>query len=139
VSKDEHGPLISEAFIYVHVWLASPERVNMADRGNQAASGLAPGLPVIVYLHSPREKLWGVLNELSVAGVFMRGMDLNTFDDWTQMIVRGERNIGLTHVFLPMWRVERVALDEAVDDIPSLADTFYSRVGITVAEYLGTP
>lgn len=98
---------------------------------------ITPGSPVIINLHSPREKLWGLLNELNAAGVFLRGIDLNTFDDWTQMIVRGERNIGLNHVFLPMWRVERVSLDETLDDIPSMADRFQSRVGITVNEYLG--
>lgn len=98
--------------------------------------GIEPGAPVIVYLHSPREKTWGVLRELSAAGVFVRGIDLNTFEDWVQMIVRGERNMGLTHVFLPMWRVERVVLDESVDDISSLADQFYTRVGLTVSEYL---
>jgi hypothetical protein len=98
--------------------------------------GMAPGSTVVVYLHSPREKIWGVLRELNSAGVFVRGIDLNTFDDWVQMIVRGERNMGLTHVFVPMWRVERVSLDESVDDIPSLADQFYSRVGLTVGEYL---
>jgi len=98
---------------------------------------ITPGSPVIVNLHSPREKLWGLLIELNAAGVFLRGIDLNTFDDWTQMIVRGERNIGLNHVFLPMWRVERLSLDETLDDIPSLADRFQSRVGITVNEYLG--
>ena len=99
-------------------------------------SGMVSGAPVVVYLHSPREKLWGVLKDLSVAGVYLRGIDLNTFDDWTQMIVRGERNIGLTHLFLPMWRVERITLDESVDDIPSLAETFFARVGLTVDEYL---
>src|SRR5262249_45815629 len=99
-------------------------------------TGIQPGVPVVVNLHSPREKVWGVLRELNVAGVFVRGIDLNTFDDWVQMIVRGERNMGLTHVFLPMWRVERVALDETVDEIPSLAAQFYSRVGPTVNEYL---
>ncbi len=99
-------------------------------------TGIKPGEPVVVNLHSPREKVWGVLRELTVAGVFVRGIDLNTFDDWVQMIVRGERNMGLTHVFLPMWRVERVALDETVDEIPSLAAQFYSRVGLTVNEYL---
>lgn len=109
----------------------------MADMDQRSSSGIAAGTPVVIYLHSPREKLWGILKELNASGVFVRGMDLNTFDDWTQMIVRGERNIGLTHVFVPMWRVERIALDESVDDIPSLADTFYSRVGITVEEYLG--
>lgn len=95
------------------------------------------GLPVVVYLHSPREKMWGVLLDLNPSGAFVRGIDLNTFDDWTRMIVRGERNIGLTHVFLPMWRIERLVLDEAVDEIPSLADRFYSRVGLTIDEYLG--
>ena len=75
---------------------------------------------------------------MNQSGVFVRGIDLNTFDDWIQMIVRGERNIGLSHVFYPMWRVERIALDETVDDIPSMADRFYSRVGLTVEEYLGT-
>jgi hypothetical protein len=104
---------------------------------NHAHTGITPGSPVVVNLHSPREKLWGLLNELNAAGVFLRGIDLNTFDDWTRMIVRGERNIGLNHVFLPMWRVERVSLDETLDDIPSLADRFQSRVGISVNEYLG--
>ena len=101
-----------------------------------SSSGIQPGSPVLVTLHTPREKIWGVLRELNGAGVFVRGIDLNTFEDWVQMIVRGERNMGLTHVFLPMWRVERVALDESVDDIPSLAAQFYSRVGLTVDEYL---
>ena len=108
----------------------------MVDRVFTHGSGIVPGAPVVVYLHSPREKLWGVLSELNVSGVYARGIDLNTFDDWTQMIVRGERNIGLSHVFLPMWRIERVTLDEAVDDIPSLADKFHSRVGLTIDEYL---
>jgi hypothetical protein len=98
--------------------------------------GIVAGSPVIASLHSPREKIWGVLRELNAAGIFVRGIDLNTFDDWLRMVVRGERNLSLTHVFLPMWRVERVALDESVDDIPSLAAQFYARVGLTLNEYL---
>jgi hypothetical protein len=35
-----------------------------------------------------------------------------------------------------MWRVERLVLDEPVDDIPSMSDRFCSRVGVTVHEYL---
>lgn len=97
---------------------------------------ITPGSPVVAYLHSPREKIWGILRELNVAGAFVRGIDLNTFDDWTQTIVRGERNIGLTHVFFPMWRVERISLDETIDDIPSMADQFLARVGLSIDEYL---
>jgi hypothetical protein len=96
-----------------------------------------PGSPVLLSLHSPKEKLWGLLQEISGAGIFMVGIDINTFDDWIRMIVRGERNIGLSTVFFPMWRVERVSLDQSVDDIPSMADTFYDRVGMTIEEYLG--
>jgi len=103
----------------------------------ESLHGLVSGSPVVVYLHSPREKMWGILSDLNASGVFVRGIDLNTFDDWVQMIVRGERNMGLTHIFLPMWRVERVALDETLDEIPSMADMFYQRVGLTIREYLG--
>ena len=98
---------------------------------------IARGSPVVAYLHSPREKMWGLLLDLNASGAFVRGIDLNTFDDWIMMIVRGERNIGLSHVFLPMWRIERIALDESIDDIPSLSDRFHSRVGLTVQEYFG--
>ncbi|HWO02101.1 MAG TPA: hypothetical protein VNS63_22840 [Blastocatellia bacterium] len=101
-----------------------------------SSSGVPPGSPVVVYLHSPREKIWGILRELSISGAFVRGIDLNTFYDWTQSIVRGERNIGLTNVFLPMWRIERISLDETVDDIPSMADQFLARVGLSIDEYL---
>jgi hypothetical protein len=104
---------------------------------HSTSTGIKSGTPIVVNLHSPREKLWGVMNDLNPAGVFLRGIDLNTFDDWTQMIVRGERNIGLTHIFLPMWRVERITLDETIDEIPSMADRFYTRVGISINEYLG--
>jgi hypothetical protein len=94
------------------------------------------GSPIVVYLHSPREKLWGLMLDLSQAGVFLHGIDINTFDDWLQMIVRGERNIGLSHLFIPMWRVERITLDETLDDLASLADRFHDRVGLSIHDYL---
>ena len=110
----------------------------MGNNQKTASTGVVAGSPVVVYLHSPREKMWGVLRELNTAGVFIQGIDLNTFDDWVQMVIRGERNIGLTQTFLPMWRVERVSLDESIDDIPSLAAQFFTRVGISLNDYLGS-
>lgn len=109
----------------------------MADYRQFSGGGIPAGSPVVVYLHSPKERLWGILNDLSSAGAYLRGIDLNTFDDWTQMVARGERNIGLSRMFLPMWRVERITMDETIDDIPSMADKFYARVGLTIEEYLG--
>jgi hypothetical protein len=103
---------------------------------NPLDTQITPGSPVVAYLHSPREKLWGVLGGVDLAGVYLRAIDLNTFDDWIRAIARGERNIALTRMFLPMWRLERLILDESVDDIPSMADRFLSRVGMTVEQYL---
>lgn len=95
------------------------------------------GMTVIISLHSPREKIWGVLADLSPAGIQIRGIDLNTFDDWVRMVAHNERNIGLTYVFFPMWRVERISLDETVGDIRSLEEIFQTRVGMRLCEYLG--
>ena len=34
-----------------------------------------PGTPVLVYLHTPREKVFGVLLSLQPAGIALRGID----------------------------------------------------------------
>ncbi|MEW6129705.1 MAG: hypothetical protein AB1757_21885 [Acidobacteriota bacterium] len=107
----------------------------MSEESETAKVGIGQNAPVIIYLHSPREKLWGLVQEINQAGVYMRGIDLNTFDDWTRMLARGERNIGLTQLFFPMWRVERITLDERVDDIPSLAERFQENVGLSIEDY----
>lgn len=95
------------------------------------------GMCVVVNLHTPREKIWGMLADISTAGLQVRGIDLNTFDDWVRGILRNERNIGLTYIFLPMWRIERMVLDETVGEILSLAEVFRMRVGLSLEEYLG--
>ena len=53
------------------------------------------GDPVVLVLHTPREKCWGVLDEINPAGVFLRGLDLNAFDDWVSAIAHKEPFIGL--------------------------------------------
>ena len=92
---------------------------------------------VVVNLHSPKEKIWGELLELNSAGVTIRGIDLNSFDDFVRQALdpEGER-MGLPTLFFPMTRVERVALDESRGSIPSLAELFEHRVGRTLADYL---
>src|SRR2546423_3882967 len=84
---------------------------------------IGPGSPVIVYLHSPREKLWGLLYELNAAGGFLRGIDLNAVDDWMQMIVRGERNIGFCPIFLSVGRGGRACLGGNILRPPSNGKT----------------
>ena len=92
---------------------------------------------VIVSLHTPREKVWGELVALNPSGVTVRGIDLNSFDDFVRQVLHpeGER-VGLPTAFFPMMRIERVALDEPRGSVPSLADTFEHKVGRSLLEYL---
>ena len=98
--------------------------------------GIERGAAVIIVLHSPREKCWGVLDRISAAGVFLRGLDLNAFDDWLRAVAHDEPFIGPTDLFFPLWRVERVALDEAAGGVSSLAEQFEQRTGRKLQEYL---
>lgn len=102
------------------------------------AFALGPGTPVVVYLHSPKEKVWGMLVSTHGAGIVVRGLDLAVFDDWMRQEARGdEALIGLTTLFYPMHRVERMEQDETVGPLVSYADRFAQQVGKTVTELLG--
>lgn len=92
---------------------------------------------VVLSLHSPKERLWGELLELTTAGVTIRGIDLNSFDDFVHQILdpEGDR-IGLPTLFFPMARVERIALDESRGAVPSVAETFEHKVGRSLLDYL---
>lgn len=98
---------------------------------------MEPHSIVVVSLHTPKEKLWGELLDMSVAGVTLRGIDLSAFDDFVSQVLHpeGER-MGLPTLFFPMLRIERIALDEARGSIPSLAETFEKKVGRSLVDYL---
>jgi hypothetical protein len=89
-------------------------------------------------LHTPREKCWGVLDDLNQAGVFLRGLDLNAFDDWVSALVHNEPFIGFGDLFFPMWRVERISKDESAAGVPSLCEQVEKRTGLTIQELLRT-
>ena len=93
---------------------------------------------VIVSLTAPKEKIWGQLITLNPAGVTIRGIDLFSYDDCLrQLIDHEEATVGLATVYYPMHRIERIAQDEASGSIPSLADRFRAKIGLTIQEYLG--
>ena len=92
------------------------------------------GEVVTVTLHSPREKLLGVLDEVNMAGVSLRGIDLQYFDDWSRSIAAGESHLDMQDYFFPMWRVERIVRDDRDGDIPSMAEQFESRTGLRLDE-----
>ena len=95
---------------------------------------------VIVSLHSPREKIWGRLLSLDAAGVTVQGIDLNGFDDWMRQVLEAEPALlPLSTIFYPMHRVERIAQDEPSGELPSVAQRFLQRVGVTLLDYLALP
>ena len=92
---------------------------------------------VVLTLHSPKEKIWGELVALTSAGITVRGIELDSFDEVLRQIAAGEAGVGvLSTVFYPIHRVERMAMDETVGEIPSLAERFERKVGLTVGEFL---
>ncbi|MGA2300657.1 MAG: hypothetical protein ABSG77_08180 [Candidatus Acidiferrum sp.] len=92
---------------------------------------------VIISLHSPKEKIWGILMEINPSGVTIRGIDLNSFDHFVSQInqLDAER-VGLPTVFFPMTRIERISLDEPSGLIPSMAEIFERKIGRTLTDYL---
>ena len=94
------------------------------------------GTPVLIVLHSPREKCWGLLDEITPAGVFLRGLDLKAFDDWVRSIVHHEPFIGFGSLFFPMWRVERVSRDEQEGEVPSLYQQAEQRTGLSIEQLM---
>jgi hypothetical protein len=98
---------------------------------------MEPHSIVVVSLHTPKEKVWGEMLDMSVSGITVRGIDLTSFDDFVAQVLHpdGDR-MGLPTLFFPMLRVERIALDEARGSIPSLAEMFERKTGRTLADYL---
>jgi len=98
---------------------------------------MKPNSIVIVSLHSPKEKIWGILLDINVSGITVRGIDLNSFDHFVSEINQLEaERIGLPTVFFPMTRVERISLDEPSGSIPSMAEIFERKIGRTLLDYL---
>jgi len=100
--------------------------------------GFEPSSLVIVNLVTPKEKFFGALKALSPAGVTIRAINLESFDDWVRQIARDdEPNLDLITMFVPLFRVERIFLDEPSGDIKSYSERFEDIVGSGVREYLG--
>ena len=94
------------------------------------------GACVIVSLCDPREKFWGLLDEINAAGISLRGIDLNSFDELLRMLAKGETGIYPATAFFPLRRIERILLDESSGYLPSLRSQFEERTGKTLPAWL---
>lgn len=94
--------------------------------------GPSAGSPkwVVLYLHSPREKHWGRLLQMDAAGLWLRGIELASFDAWARQVASSEQgHLGPSTFFVPHLRVEKVVLDERVGPVPSMWERFESMAG----------
>ncbi|MDT4967089.1 MAG: hypothetical protein QOJ64_1826 [Acidobacteriota bacterium] len=110
--------------------------MNESEKSLPTEQGIAAGAAVIVVLHSPKEKCWGVLDRIDAAGIYLRGLDLNAFDEWLRAMAHEEPSVGLSDLFFPMWRVERISRDENASGIPSLAERVEQRTGRPIEEMI---
>lgn len=92
------------------------------------------GESVILVLHTPREKLLGILDEVNAAGVSVRAIDLGYFDDWCNSIASNEPYLPMSDYFLPMWRLERMMRDEGANEGASMTQQFEQRTGRKLGE-----
>jgi hypothetical protein len=95
------------------------------------------GSIVIVNLESPKQRFLGRLVNTTPAGITVRGIDLDAYEDWINHIAAEEESgVQATTIFFPLHRVEKMILDENLGAIPSLSEAFLTRVGRSIEEYL---
>jgi len=98
---------------------------------------LEAGTLVLVHLHSPKEKYWGVLRQLTPAGVTLRGVDIAVFDEWArQFTTGGEPELGAATLFFPLHRVEKMFEDARVGTVSAYHERFFEMVGRDVRDVL---
>lgn len=99
---------------------------------------LAEGSIVVAHLVNPTEKAWGVLEKLDAAGIILRGINLSSFDDWLGELGKDEEpTLGLATTFAPLFRVERIFLDEQVGQVESYRQRLERTVGMSLESVLG--
>ncbi len=99
---------------------------------------MEPGEIVLVTLQNPREKFWGALLSLTPAGVSVRGVDLQSLDDFMQM-VKSREPATASVIFFPMHRVQRIEIDSRNGELPSLAEQFRSKTGANADQFFREP
>ena len=101
------------------------------------AVGISEESLVIVHCGNPREKMWGVVVRLDAVGLVLRGLDLESVEDWIRQERAGsEKHIGPTTFFVPMRRVVRIDLDDDAPVVESYQNRFATACGRDALEAL---
>ncbi len=100
-------------------------------------TGIEAGSLVILHCQNPKEKLWGALVRLDTVGTVIRGLDLNSVEDWMRQERDGsDRLIMPTTQFYPMHRIERMYLDESSAAFEGFGDRFRATCGHDASDAL---
>jgi len=96
------------------------------------------GSIVIVNLQNPKEKVFGKLAGISSSGITVRGMDVNSFNDWMNQFTQNDPVVVITPttIFFPMHRVISCYLDEDMGEVPSLSSQFVERTNRRMGDLL---
>jgi hypothetical protein len=92
--------------------------------------GIDSGSLVIVHCANPKEKVWGVLMRLDTVGAVIRGLDINSVEDWIRQERAGrDPGIGPSTFFLPTHRILRIDLEESHGAVEGYGDRFVALCG----------
>ena len=91
------------------------------------------GALVLATFHSPKEKFIGAVLSLTAEGISLCGLELGSLTDFTSRTRSGEA-AQPAFLFFPMHRLERLELDAADGDIPSVQQQFEERTGKKLSE-----
>ncbi len=89
-----------------------------------------------VSLIEPTERLWGRLIKISEAGVVFRGIDVRQLELFKYQFKHKERTIFPQTLFLPMRRVQKIDLDEAMHTLPSVIQSIRTITGLDEDEIM---
>jgi len=93
--------------------------------GDLDIPGIEVGALVVVHCTNPREKHWGLLIRIDELGVVLRGLDLESVEDWlAQERGGGDPLITPSTFLLPTHRVIRLDLDETGPVVVGYGDRF---------------
>ncbi len=95
------------------------------------------GVFIVAHFIGPKEKYWGRLISLGPAGITLRGIDVDLFDDWArQMRNPQDAELGLATLFVPIHRVEKIFEDSRIGTVASYQERFFQIAGQKVLEFL---
>ena len=98
--------------------------------GDFVIKSIEDGSLVVVHCANPREKHWGLLIRMDGLGVVLRGLDLESVEDWlAQERGGGDPLIAPSTFFVPTHRVIRLDLDESGPVVAGYGDRFTRECG----------